>query len=235
MKKKILIVVGALISGLIIVSGMNNKNNQSVNNFTSDFSNSEKSENKKIIVEKTPEVITLNGIGQQASNKFQLQKGLSIFKMTHNGSSNFIVNLLDSNGKQVGSLVNEIDSFNGGKAENIQESGTYILDVTADGNWTVIIEQPRQITAPDTTSFSGKGQQTTKLFYMKSGLKTIKMTHNGSSNFIVSLLDSNGKQVDGLVNEIGSFNGSKAEGVQDNGIYLFDIAADGDWSIDIER
>src|SRR3989338_4370824 len=101
MKKKILIVVGALISGLIIVSGMNNKNNQSVNNFTSDFSNSEKSENKKIIVEKTPEVITLNGIGQQASNKFQLQKGFSIFKMTHNGSSNFIVNLLDSNGKQV--------------------------------------------------------------------------------------------------------------------------------------
>ncbi len=178
--------------------------------------------------------VALSGVGQQASNKFQLQEGLAIFKLTHTGSANFIVHLLDSNGQYVDDLVNEIGTFDGCKAEGIKNAGTYVLDIQAEGKWTVTILQPRQTTAPYTTSFSGKGQQATKLFSMKSGLKTKKLTHTGSANFIVHLLDSNGQYVDDLVNEIGTFHGSKAEGIQDDGIYLFDIQADGNWTITLE-
>lgn len=178
--------------------------------------------------------ISLSGVGQQASKKFQLQQGLAIFKLTHNGSSNFIVHLLESNGQDVDGLVNEIGSFDGSKAEGIQNAGTYVLDIQADGKWTVTIQQPRPTTAPYTTSFSGKGQAATQLFSMKNGLKTIKMTHDGTSNFIVHILDSNGNDVDGIVNEIGKFNGSKAEGIQDDGVYLFDVQADGNWTINIQ-
>src|SRR5512135_309927 len=98
----------------------------------------------------------------------------------------------------------------------IQNAGTYILDIQADGKWTVTIQQPRPTTAPSTTSFSGKGQTATQLFSLQSGLKIIKMTHDGTSNFIVHILDSNGNEVDYLVNEIGKFDGSKAEGIQDD-------------------
>jgi hypothetical protein len=178
--------------------------------------------------------ISLSGVGQQASHKFQLQQGLAIFKLTHNGSANFIVQLLDSNGKTIDYVVNEIGSFDGSKAEGIQNAGTYILDIQADGNWTVTIQQPRPTTAPSTTSFRGKGQVATQLFRMRSGLKTIKMTHDGTANFIVQILDNNGNAVDYIVNEIGKFNGSKAEGIQNDGIYLFDIQADGNWTISIQ-
>ena len=37
-------------------------------------------------------------------------------------------------------LANDIGSFNGSKAVGIASSGIYILDVTADGNWTITIE-----------------------------------------------------------------------------------------------
>lgn len=83
--------------------------------------------------------ISLSGVGQQATNKLQLQQGLTIFKLTHNGTANFIVDLLDSNGQEVDNLVNVIGSFNGSKAEGIPADGIYLFNVQADGNWTLNI------------------------------------------------------------------------------------------------
>ena len=94
-----------------------------------------------------PANISLSGEGQEASQQFTLTEGLSIFTMKHSGSSNFIVYLLDNNGKYVDSLVNEIGDFDGAKAIGISKSGDYILDINADGPWTVNISQPRSQTA----------------------------------------------------------------------------------------
>lgn len=90
----------------------------------------------------SPTPITLTGTGQTATNKFSLQEGLATFKMTHNGQSNFIVHLLDDQGNDdFGSLVNVIGSFSGSKALQIPASGQYLLDIQADGAWTVTITQ----------------------------------------------------------------------------------------------
>ncbi len=89
----------------------------------------------------TPEPIRLSGRGQQASSQFHLNQGLTIFKMTHDGRGYLGISLLDTQGKRVESLVNVVGAFDGSKAVGISQAGTYILDISADGNWTVTIQQ----------------------------------------------------------------------------------------------
>lgn len=155
-----------------------------------------------------------------------------MFQLTHNGRSHFGVWLKDSKGQDVELLANEIGSFNGSKAVGVS-TGEYILDVSADGNWTVNITQPRQSSASDTRSFSGTGQAATSLFHLGDGLVKFKLTHSGESHFGVWLKDKNGEDVELLANEIGTFDGSKAVGVSDDQ-YILDVSADGPWAITIE-
>jgi hypothetical protein len=181
-----------------------------------------------------PSPISLVGSGQQSSQTFRLEKGLSIFSMQHQGSANFSIWLMDSSGKKVDLLVNVVGEFGGSKAEGITTAGDYLLDITADGQWSVDITQPRPLTAqPVPLSMTGVGQHATRFFTLKSGPATFKMTHNGSSDFTVWLDDANGKHVDLLANKAGIFDGSRVEDIDLGGIYLLDVGADGDWKIDI--
>jgi len=87
----------------------------------------------------SPGHIVLSGHGQQASELFTLENGLSIFRMYHEGQSHFAIWLLDSKGKKVELLVNKLGNFDGSKAVHIEKAGTYLLDISADGNWLVDI------------------------------------------------------------------------------------------------
>lgn len=187
---------------------------------------------------RTPEPISLSGSGQQATDPFTLESGLAIMSMTHQGDANFIVDLLDESGISVApmGLANEIGPFEGSIA--LQTSaGEHLLDVQANGPWTINVEQPRPSNAPKSRSFSGDSKTATALFELSGGLTTFEMTHQGDANFIVDLLDENGASVSpmGLVNEIGPFNGSKALAVPGSGIYLLQIEANGPWTIEIEE
>lgn len=184
-----------------------------------------------------PAPAVLSGVGQQASDFFPLVEGLTIFRMMHTGGSNFAIWLMDgSTGDQIELLVNEIGPFDGAKAVGVNRSGNYLLDVTADGSWSVTVEQPRDVAgAPVPPQITGRGQQVTQLLALQEGLARIEMTHDGQSNFAIWLLDDGGAQVDLLVNEIGSFSGSKAVQVPDDGNYLLDVTADGNWTIVIEQ
>ena len=84
--------------------------------------------------------INLTGSGQTATEPFELESGLAVFRMAHQGNRNFIVWLLDSNGRRVDLLVNEIGSFSGSKAVQIPRDGTYLLQVQADGPWSVQVD-----------------------------------------------------------------------------------------------
>jgi hypothetical protein len=84
--------------------------------------------------------ITVSGTGQKATEKFMLEKGLVVFKMTHSGGGHFSVTLLDSNGDYIALLANEVGAFDGSKAEKINKSGEYLFDVSADGAWTISTE-----------------------------------------------------------------------------------------------
>lgn len=182
-----------------------------------------------------PSPIELSGTGQQASQKFTLENGLSVFKITHTGRSNFIVNLMDSDGQNIELLANEIGSFDGAKAVGIAKKGEYLLNISADGKWTAKIEQPRPEKAErKPQSFTGNGQQVSPFVQLDKGLSTFKLKHTGKSNYIVVLMDKKGNTQELLVNEIGDFDGSKAVGIAKTGLYLLNISADGEWSIAVE-
>jgi hypothetical protein len=212
---------------VLVVSGCTSTNPTS--------SGGSSSENKEAQVEiKSPDPITLTGVGKKATDKFTLTKGLSIFKMTHNGGSNWIVKLIDSNGQDVDLLANEIGAFEGSKAVNISKEGEYVMDVTAGGNWTITIEQPRTADAPSTRDFKGSSSQATEFFKLDKGQKTFTMTNSGTSNFIVYLLNKDGSPVELLANDIGAFDGSKATGISRDGIYVLNVSTGGDWTINIK-
>ena len=88
-----------------------------------------------------PKSQQFKGHGQKVSPKFALVQGLATFRMTHDGRRNFSIWLLDQQGNRVALLVNKVGDFSGAKALGIKRLGVYILDITADGNWTVKYEQ----------------------------------------------------------------------------------------------
>lgn len=63
----------------------------------------------------------------------------------------------------------------------------------------------------------------------------ITFTHSGSSNFVVTTYDDNGNHIDLLVNEIGSYNGTRPLdfGASELAERL-EIQADGSWSVLVE-
>ncbi len=81
------------------------------------------------------------GQSQQVSKKFTLNDGLVVSRMTHDGKRIFSVTLLDDKGTRIASLVSMVGNFNGANAIGIKQSGTYLLNITADGNWTINVEQ----------------------------------------------------------------------------------------------
>ena len=182
--------------------------------------------------------VTLSGSGPEATRPFQLEEGLTVIGMSHQGDANFIVDLLDENGTSVAPMgvANVIGPFEGSTPVQITQSGQYLLDVQNAGQWQIQVEQPRVESAPETTEFSGNSAQATQLFELSGGLHRVELTHQGDANFIVDLLDENGASVVpmGLVNEIGPFDGSRAMTVPGDGIYLFSVQANGPWTITVD-
>lgn len=197
-----------------------------------------------------PEPIRFSGHGDDVTPKFTLEQGITIITMTHDGSSNFVIKLLNDKGDWVDLLVNEIGAFEGSKAIGVRtdniigaKPGTHLLDVTADSNWEVVIEQPKLTEAKSLPqTFQGSGCGVSSFFTLNEGLTTFTMTHDGESNFIVTLLGNDGRLAELLVNEIGSYDGKKAVGVKkDNligarpGIHVLSVEADGNWFVSVSQ
>lgn len=95
-------------------------------------------------------------------------------------------------------------------------------------------EEPQpepQIPAQD---FSGSGRGHTETFEIEGGLTVFFVEHDMGGNFIVRLEDTDENRVAGLVNAIGSFEGSTATHVA-AGEYVLEVRAVGDWSVTVEQ
>jgi hypothetical protein len=80
-----------------------------------------------------------SGTHQSATSAFQLKGGLKVFQLKHSGSGHFGVWLLDRSGRRVELLANTTGPFSGSKAIKA-DTGWYILDVSADGYWSITVE-----------------------------------------------------------------------------------------------
>ncbi len=192
--------------------------------------------------------VTLSGSGDSVTDKFDLRSGVAIFHMSYSGASNFAVTLYTSAGEYVDLLANEIGSYSGSSLVGVSgeavgtSAGQHYLEVTASGPWTVVVEQPRVSTAsPIPVTLSGKGADVPAPFALQSGSVKVTMTHDGSSNFAVTLYDGQGGYVDLLANEIGPYSGSKSVSVDSSvfgaspGIHYLKVEADGNWMIQITK
>ena len=88
-----------------------------------------------------PYSVAFSGGAQKATELFPLQVGLARFEMNFKGDGNFAVWLMDSNGKNIELLANKIGAFEGSKAVGIERAGNYLLDVSANGGWAVVVTQ----------------------------------------------------------------------------------------------
>jgi hypothetical protein len=176
---------------------------------------------------------TISGVGKKITQDFPIVGGLTSFTLTNDGSSNFIVWLMDSKtGARKALLVNEIGPFSGSSQLGLT-GGPYALDITG-GNWKIVIEQPLYGSgARVPTSFSGRGMTASAPFQVtQQSLVRFQMHHDGSSNFIIWLLDSSGNRKDLLVNEIGPVDSSKGVSPAP-GVYVMQIEADGNWTVGV--
>ncbi|MCC7084728.1 MAG: hypothetical protein IT427_06945 [Pirellulales bacterium] len=179
--------------------------------------------------------IELQGHGRQASKKFNLQRGLCILKVENDGDTNFIVRLLDDNGKEIDTPVNQIGPFVGETSLFVDRPMQALLDVETDGQWRATLTQPTPEVGQSTpTTLEGNGHKTTPFIQLDKGLVVFKLNHNGEGRFKVRLADRDGRTVTHLVNTLGQFEGSKPVSIENPGIYFLNISADGDWTVSAE-
>lgn len=81
---------------------------------------------------------SLSGFGDDVQSFAVTGTGLKIFLMSHDGTRNFAVVLKDQDGNWVALIANEIGSYFEKKFEQLT-TGTYYLEITADGSWTIDI------------------------------------------------------------------------------------------------
>lgn len=179
--------------------------------------------------------VKLSGKGDQATAKFRLKAGFSSWHITHEGRSNFQVKLLSTDGKIADMNINEIGRFQGTQAFPIKKDGDYLINVHADGKWSITIEQPRPTEAHGKPlEFAGKGPNISRFVMLPKGISVFTISHKGDSSFRVKILDRDGKYVEQVVGVIGAYNGSKAITMEEDGMYLLNISGTGEWKVKVE-
>lgn len=92
---------------------------------------------------RTPEIepTTLSGYGSKETEPIELESGLYDIKFTHDGRSNYVVQLVNKMGTKLDILANEIGSYDKTLGMSITNKGPYTFDVMADGNWSITVSE----------------------------------------------------------------------------------------------
>ena len=177
-----------------------------------------------------PEEFT--GSGTETVGEFQLTTAPITAEFSHDGSSNFIVDLIALEGDSLSdvSLINAIGDVEGSQVRRVSEEGMYALNADADGDWSVTLNQPAN---PSTESLpiSEDGESLTYLGPFEfDGPVEFQASHDGSSNFIVESVPLESGTFGNIIfNEVGSFDGSTTARIND--VAYLNIRADGEWSL----
>lgn len=195
-----------------------------------------------------------------ATDPFNLEPGLTVVEMSHRGKGSFVVNLLSAGQEEA--ATSEPVEFSGdktggsstemaialadekgpvviSKAVKVPTSGKHMLDVTADGPWTVRVEQPDPSDAAETTSFGGSDDVATPLFQLSSGPKRITVNNPNGGALNISLLDEDGNVIAPVRGTESGRPGQYPNGatsiidIPESGAYLFNVRANSLWAIEI--
>jgi hypothetical protein len=174
------------------------------------------------------EDIALSGVGPGVPEFAIPEDQAAIATFTHQGASNFSVFTIGADGTQQDLLVNTIGNYSGTVLFDASAGEHSVaFEIDADGPWSATIKplanaQPWDPSVP----MNGIGDDVVRLSPASSALTTLRVIHDGSSNFaIISYSDSG---ADLLVNEIGAYTGDV---LLAPGTFLLEVSADGAWSV----
>ena len=180
---------------------------------------------------------SFSGSGQEVTDTFALDDGFTAFVLEHDGESNFQIELIDDDsGETAEFLANEIGTFDGAVGTPI-ESGTYLMDVNADGDWSIEYGSPSvsgDFEGPPPASIEGSGPNVWGVLNVAERV-TIVGSHDGERNFQVEFVENSATDFFGttlIFNEIGEFDGETSE--QLDGLGWVIVNADGNYEISIE-
>lgn len=149
-----------------------------------------------------------------------------IATISHEGSRNFAVWSVDSQGENLDLLVNVIGAYSGVVPLNFSDDPA-ALKIEADGAWTVatapLTSAPRW---DGTAPYTGQGDSVVVVADAAEGLTPVTITNAGDSNFSVWAWGDKGRDL--LVNEIGNYDGRM---LVPSGTLVLVVGSDGQWSI----
>lgn len=92
-------------------------------------------------------------------------------------------------------------------------------------------------TSPPPTRYplQGRGAGVSDNLGLAKGFTTFQFNYQGSSNFIAHLLDSQGNELELLVNTIGAYSGKTAYDLPNDGEYVISVQSDGPWTGEVEQ
>lgn len=156
--------------------------------------------------------------------KFNEDYGPSILDVSHTGSHNFIIKSLNVDQDSNDLLVNTIGNYVGKIPLDFYDKNTVYLQVKADGNWVINLQQlnPDGLSKVHSNSYKGSGDD---LLFIEKDYSGATFNYSGDHNFIVK---SYGKKSDLLINEIGKYNGKV---IIPRGIIILEIKSEGNWTI----
>ncbi|MCB0114242.1 MAG: hypothetical protein KDD84_09135, partial [Caldilineaceae bacterium] len=88
------------------------------------------------------QLFRFQGEGQTFTDPFVLSAGPIRFRANLAGSGAYSLQLLSSTGRNIDLLASGNGVANVDKVVNIPSNGTYFINVTADGPWTISVEKP---------------------------------------------------------------------------------------------
>ncbi len=128
--------------------------------------------------------------------------------------------------------MNVIGPYEGRSVQNDRDSNPAVLEVRAEGSWSIRFEPVAAATEYAAGVFAGRGNDVVRLASPTEGLTTATLTFSGSRNFIVKGLDINGAYMDLMANQIGDFSGQV---LVEPGIQLLEVRGNGGtWTIQID-
>ncbi|GGW73291.1 hypothetical protein [Streptomyces xantholiticus] len=177
------------------------------------------------------EPITLSGTGQEVTEPFALTGGLAVVRSEcPSCTDDFIVELLDDRRQVQDLVVNRIGSYEGTKGV-AASAGDHVLQVNADAPWTVEITQPGDQPAaalPQTWAGSGDRMQGP---FEADRVVTVAAANTGDGNFVVTVVDADGRSQDLVFNESGNFAGSAVARMTSEGPYYVNVTSEGEWTL----
>lgn len=178
------------------------------------------------------EPVSFKGSGIKKTKSFTFHTPARI-DWTHAGSGNIIVSIDGSENVPVGFLVNDIGKGKGTTWVYGEGDGQKVhFNVIGSGKWTLKASYVPPAVKPLPVSYKGTTGMTTTPFHVE-GDATLSLSHKGTGNFVVTLVDvATGLPNDLVANEIGKVN-SETEVYGLSGDYALSVTADGAWTVSI--